>query len=507
MPPPADWRGWLDDADVAERYAKIPTYDFDLDKAKAELEQSAFASGFSGTLVYDENFPQLAKAALNLAENMAKLGGKIDVKQITGDEWFAVISGPKDDSLNMTAGQLGTDYNDPGENIYLNFQSKFAVNGAYNFANYKNPELDKLLDEQLAMPAHSPERADKIVEVLNSARHGASAAISLVERYRDGDQQEVRLRGLQSVDLGAALGNEDQARRLDRRAMSIAQVGLFLIQRVAVLSSLLVLVSFVVFLLLYLAPGDTAQILLGPKPQSPAALAAVRAQYHLDEPLLVQYWLWLKGAIHGDLGRSIRTNEPIAALIGARVGIDLFLGFYAFVLAMVVGVPLGIIAAVRRRSAVDRLIVGVSVMGVSAPPFASGLLLLYIFVVYLHWFPAFGAGHGFLDRLSHLTLPAIALALTAMALVVKLTRAGMVGALEQDYIVFARARGLPTRKVLLAYAFRNALVPVVTSAGLIFGYLLTGGILVEVAFSLPGVGALMIDGVSNKDLPWCRASH
>jgi peptide/nickel transport system substrate-binding protein len=166
MPPPADWRGWLDDEDVKARYAKIPTYEFSLDKAKAELEQSAFAGGFSGTLVYDENFPQLAKAALNLAENMAKLGGKIDVKQITGDEWFAAISGPKDDSLNMTAGQLGTDYNDPGENIYLNFQSKFAVNGAYNFANYKNPELDKLLDEQLALPAHSKERVDKIFEVL-----------------------------------------------------------------------------------------------------------------------------------------------------------------------------------------------------------------------------------------------------------------------------------------------------------------------------------------------------
>jgi peptide/nickel transport system substrate-binding protein len=167
MPPPADWRGWLDDSDVAQRYSKIPRYEFDLDKAKAELEQSAFANGFSGVLVYDENFPQLAKAALNLSQNMAKLGGKIEVKQVTGDDWFSIISGPKDDSLNVTAGQLGTDYNDPGENIYLNFQSKFAVNGAYNFANFKNADVDKLLDEQLALPAQSPKRADKIFEVLN----------------------------------------------------------------------------------------------------------------------------------------------------------------------------------------------------------------------------------------------------------------------------------------------------------------------------------------------------
>jgi peptide/nickel transport system permease protein len=283
--------------------------------------------------------------------------------------------------------------------------------------------------------------------------------------------------------------------------MRFGQVGLFLLRRTAILFALLVVVSFVVFSLLYLAPGDTAQILLGPKPQSPAALEAVREQYHLDQPFLVQYWIWLKDALHGDLGRSIRTNEPIATVIGSRVGIDIFLGFYAFIMAMIVGVPLGILAAVRRRAVVDRAIVGVSVVGVSAPPFASGLLLLYVFVVYLRWFPAFGAGNGFFDRLSHLTLPAIALALTAMALVVKLTRAGMISALEQDYVVFARARGIPASRVLIAYAFRNALIPVVTSAGLILGYLLTGGILVEVAFSLPGVGALMIDGVSNKDLP------
>ena len=166
MPPPGDWRGWLSDDEVQQRYSEIPRYDFDLDKAKAELQKSAYADGFSGTLNYDENFPQLGKAALNLQQNMATMGGKIDVKQVTGDQWFALISGPKDDRLNVTAGQLGTDYNDPGENIYLNFQSKFAVNGAYNFANYKNPTVDQLLDAQLAMKAHSGGRADKIFEIL-----------------------------------------------------------------------------------------------------------------------------------------------------------------------------------------------------------------------------------------------------------------------------------------------------------------------------------------------------
>jgi peptide/nickel transport system permease protein len=283
--------------------------------------------------------------------------------------------------------------------------------------------------------------------------------------------------------------------------VSSRQVTWFIARRLAAMVALLVFISFLVFSLLYLAPGDAEQVLLGQKPQSPEAIAAVREQYHLDKSFLEQYWIWLRGALHGDLGASIRTDEPVTTVIRDRIGVDLFLGVYAFAIAICVGVPLGILAALRRRTFGDRAIVGVSVMGVSAPPFASGLLLLYLFTVFLNWFPAFGAGDGFFSRLNHLTLPAIALALTATALVVKLTRAGMITALEQDYVVFARARGLPERRVLYSYAFRNALVPIVTSAGLILGYLLTGGILVEVAFSLGGAGSTMVSAVSNKDLP------
>jgi peptide/nickel transport system permease protein len=168
---------------------------------------------------------------------------------------------------------------------------------------------------------------------------------------------------------------------------------------------------------------------------------------------------------------------------------------------MLFGIGLGIVASLRPRSPLDRGVVGISVVGVSAPAFASGVLLLYVLAVHWKLFPALGAGAGFTDRLYHLTLPAVAMALSATALVVKITRTAMIESLRQDYIASARARGVASAEVLVAYALRNALVPVVTSAALILAYLFTGSVLVETAFSLPGLGGLLIDAVQRKDIP------
>src|SRR5262249_4506829 len=159
-----------------------------------------------------------------------------------------------------------------------------------------------------------------------------------------------------------------------------------------------------------------------------------------------------------------------------------FLGAYAFVITMLTGVPLGVLAALKKRSFLDRSIVAVSVIGVSAPAFVTGIFLLYLFAVRLGWFPVYGQGNRIGDRLCHLTLHATAVALTAMALVRKLTRAAMITALEQDYVGFARARGVAGRRVVVSYALRNALIPVVTASGLVLGSLLTGAVLVEVTF-------------------------
>ncbi len=268
---------------------------------------------------------------------------------------------------------------------------------------------------------------------------------------------------------------------------------------------ILLLVSFAVFTLLYIAPGSVEQILIGPRPSTPELIAELRAQYHLDESFLGQYWGYLQGLFQFDFGTSIRTKQPVLEAMKDAIPISLFLGVYAFVLTIAIGVPMGILAALRKRSLVDRGIVGLAVVGVSAPAFATGILLLYVFSVELGWFPTIGAGTGFVDRLWHMTLPAIALALTAGALVVKVTRAAMINALDQDYLTFARARGLSNARVLIAYALRNALVPIVASGGLILGYVLTGAVLVEVTFTLPGMGNLMIEAVTSKDFPVVQA--
>jgi peptide/nickel transport system permease protein len=275
----------------------------------------------------------------------------------------------------------------------------------------------------------------------------------------------------------------------------------FVLRRLAALVVLLAIVSFAIFALLHLAPGSPERNLIGFRPVTEETLQAIRAEHNLDDPFLVQYAKWLGGAVQLDFGSSIRTGETVLSGIRDRLGLTLWLGLYASVIAIGLGVPLGIIAALKRRGPVDRGVVALSVIGVSAPAFTTGLLLLYVFAVVLGWFPSFGEGEGFVDRLYHLTLPALTLAIAVMALVVKLTRAGMIGSLEQDYIAFAQARGVPARRVLGGYAFRNALVPVVTAGGLVLGNLLAGAVLVEVTFALNGVGSLFVESVEAKDIP------
>ena len=272
-------------------------------------------------------------------------------------------------------------------------------------------------------------------------------------------------------------------------------------KRLLVLPLLLVLISLGVFSLLYLTPGSVEAALLGFRPASPAVIEQLRHEYHLDQPFFTQYWIWASHAARLNFGNSIETVQPVRSIIEQDGGDTLFLGLYAFVIAVTCGLLLGILAAIKRRTAVDRAVIAVSVIAVSAPAFATGIFLLYVFAVLLRWFPVFGEGSGFPDRIWHLALPAVALALTGMALVVKLTRAAMISALDQDYIAFARARGVPAAAILVKYALRNALIPVLTSLGLILGSMLTGAVLVEVTFSLPGIGSGLVNAISYKDIP------
>lgn len=284
-------------------------------------------------------------------------------------------------------------------------------------------------------------------------------------------------------------------------AMSGARVLSFLVRRFAILAALLLIVSFLVFTLQYISPGSVIDVLLGPLPRTPETIRALRAQYHLDQPFFVQYWLWLKGAVQLHFGTSVQASLPVSDELRARVPVTLFLGLYASALAAMVGVGLGVVSAFRRGSFVDRAINATTIVGLSTPGYVGGVLLLYLFAVVLRWFPTFGKGGGFFDELWHLTLPASALAISVTAYLVKHTRAAVLNVLDQDYVVFARARGLRRRRVLFAYVFRNALIPIVTVGGILVAFMLAGTVFVEQVFNVPGVGSLLVEAATNKDMP------
>ena len=240
----------------------------------------------------------------------------------------------------------------------------------------------------------------------------------------------------------------------------------YILRRLAGAAVVLTLLSFLVFSLLYLVPGDPVKILVGTRRLTPEVRQAVTARYGLDEPLVVRYWHWLTRALTGDFGDSVRSATPVTDVLASRVSLTAWLTIGAFILAVAVGIPLGIAAARRRGSWVDRTIVGWSVVGVSAPGFALGLVLLYVFGLMLGWFPVFGEGTGIVDTLWHLTLPAIALATGIGAMLVRITRAAVGAELAQDYVTFARSRGVPSRRITAMYV-RGAALPIITSAGLI----------------------------------------
>ena len=279
----------------------------------------------------------------------------------------------------------------------------------------------------------------------------------------------------------------------------------YILRRLAGAAVVLTLLSFLVFSLLYLVPGDPVKILVGTRRLTPEVRQAVTARYGLDEPLVVRYWHWLTRALTGDFGDSVRSATPVTDLLASRVSLTAWLTIGAFILAVAVGIPLGIVAARRRGSWVDRTIVGWSVVGVSAPGFALGLVLLYVFGLMLGWFPVFGEGTGLVvDTLWHLTLPAIALATGIGAMLVRITRAAVGAELRQDYVTFARSRGVPSRRITAMYV-RGAALPIITSAGLILGTLFGSTVLVEEAFSLPGLGQLLADSITYKDVPVVQA--
>ncbi len=277
----------------------------------------------------------------------------------------------------------------------------------------------------------------------------------------------------------------------------------YVLRRLVSLVCVLIVTSFGVFSLLYLAPGSVESALVGPgQTITPEMKEALSKEHNLDEPFLVQYGLWAKQAMTLDFGTSYRTGENVTEAVTERLWVTAPLALISFALTMTVGVALGIISAVRKNTIVDQSISGFVVIGISTPVFVTGILLATVFAVYLPWLPAYGGGDGGVgDSLQHLLLPAIALSASACAVVVRLTRAGMVQALEQDHVTFARAKGISGARLIRTHVLRNAMIPIVTSAGAILAYFIAGTALVEVVFGLPGIGDLLITSIEYHDVP------
>lgn len=284
----------------------------------------------------------------------------------------------------------------------------------------------------------------------------------------------------------------------------------FVIRRLVQTIPVLLGVSVVVFYLLQLVPGDIASTLLGAEARE-ADVAAMRARLGLDEPLFVQYWLWLTRAIQGDLGVSLETGVPVTTLVMDRLRNSLILVVTAMVLATVVGVFVGVVSALRPRSLLDRAGMLFVLFGNSVPAFWLGIVLILVFSLELRWFPVSGmysirGDRGILDLLHHLVLPAVTLGVLSMAIVARITRSGMVEVLQQDYVRTATAKGLRPMRVIMVHALRNALLPVVTVVGLQFGYSLGGAVLTETVFAWPGLGYQLFRAIASRDMPIVQGS-
>jgi len=269
-----------------------------------------------------------------------------------------------------------------------------------------------------------------------------------------------------------------------------------------------VLVLFGVTLLVFFAlrlKGDPVQLLLSQGNPTKQDIDALRHALHLDLPIYQQYFSFIGSAVRGDFGESLRYKTPAFGEVMLRMPATLELAVAAYLFAVIVAVPIGILSAVRRGGFVDFLSRLVSLAGVSLPAFWLGLMLIILFGVRLHWLPVSGRGQGFGGTLKSLILPAVTLGLGFCATLTRLLRSSMLEVLQADYIRTARAKGLRDRAVLVRHALRNALLPVVTIAGLQVGFLLGGAVIVETVFSWPGVGRLIVDAINNRDYPIVQA--
>ncbi|MCU0818354.1 MAG: ABC transporter permease [Beijerinckiaceae bacterium] len=276
---------------------------------------------------------------------------------------------------------------------------------------------------------------------------------------------------------------------------------LLIARRLMQLIPTVIIVSMMIFGLQQLLPGDPATIMAGEE-RDPEVIEQIRKQYRLDQPIPVQYVYWIKGVVTGDLGESMRLKEPVSTLVAQKLPVTLQLATMAMIIAIFIGVPAGIVSAVKKGTVWDYVVNVISLWGISTPNFWLGILLIFLFSVHLGWLPASGYVSPFEDpwqSLKTTIMPAFVLGNSIAGVLMRHTRAAMLQALSSDYVRTARAKGLNENRVILAHAMRNALTPVITLGALEFGTLLSGAVLTEQIFTIPGFGKLIVDAVFNRD--------
>lgn len=278
----------------------------------------------------------------------------------------------------------------------------------------------------------------------------------------------------------------------------------YMARRLLQMMPVVLLATVMMFLMVYLLPGDPAINLMGEEAAvaTEEQIAGFRARYGLDKPFIVQYGVWLKNALQGDLGRSFRNKEPVTESIAARLPVTLELAILSTVIAVFMGIPAGIVSAVKRNTVVDMIVTSFSVGWVALPNFWFAILLIMVFSVMLGWLPVAGyvpLGQDPVGNLKSLLLPAFALGASYAAVMARQTRSGMLEVLNQDYIRTARAKGLREQRVILLHALKNALIPIVTLLGLHLGRVLGGTVIIETVFAIPGMGLLVIASIRGRD--------
>lgn len=275
----------------------------------------------------------------------------------------------------------------------------------------------------------------------------------------------------------------------------------YIIRRLLTLIPVLFFVSILIFGMSHLSNTDPALVMVGGKQTSPEVLENIREKYNLNEPIWTQYYLWIKDAVKGDLGESFKMKQSVSGMIVDRLPLTIQLVLMSAFFTLIVAVPLGIIAAVKKNTWVDYVSSLFALSGVSSPVFFTGVLLVLLFSYKLDILPAFGTGDNVLENFKYLLLPSFALGVNMIALSSRITRSGMIEVLNTNYIQTAVAKGIPKRVIILKHGLKNALIPLLTVTGLQLGFLIVGTVLVEYTFGLGGIGSLIVQGVQSSDYP------